>query len=194
MNENLRRKLLKMSAKDQKVRDELAQTGELFEGYCAKMEAVHLENAAALEKIIDEHGWTGISLVGKDGAEAAWLIVQHAISLPEFSRKCLKLLEKAVSEAEAEAWQAAYLQDRIAFLEGKPQKYGTQSDWNEKGKMQVWTLENADKVNEYRAEIGLKPLEKLVWENAETRENMPRNYTEQQQKAQEWLIKVGWRD
>lgn len=190
MNEVLRQKLLEMRAKDISVREELAQTGELFDGYSPKMEAVHLENAAALEKIIDENGWTGISLVGKDGAEAAWLIVQHAISLPDFSRKCLKLIEKAVGESEAEPYQAAYLRDRIAFFEGKPQKYGTQSDWNEEGKMQVWTLENAEKVNEYRTEVGLKPLDKLIWEADVP---MPEDFLEWQKKSEVWLKKTGWR-
>ena len=189
INDELRLKLLEMSAKDARVREELAKTGELFDGYSPKMEAVHLENAAALEKIIDEFGWTGISLVGANGAESAWLIVQHAISLPQFSRKCLKMLEKAVLEGEAEVYQAAYLQDRIAFFEGKPQKYGTQSDWNADGKMQVWTLENPDKVNEFRAEIGLKPLGNLIWES---NENVPENFAERQLQGEEWLKKVGW--
>ncbi len=185
--------MLAMSAKDLLVREELARTGELFDGYAPKMEAIHLENAAELEKIIDEFGWTGISLVGKDGAEAAWLIVQHAISLPEFSRKCLKLIKKAVAENEAEANQFAYLQDRINFFEGKPQKFGTQTDWNADGKMEVWRLENAEKINEYRAEVGLKPLEKLIWENAETIGNAPKNFAEHQRKAKEWMEKIGWR-
>ncbi len=193
MNETLRQKLLEMSAEDARVREELAETGELFDGYCPKMEAVHLENAAELERIIDEYGWTGKSLVGADGAEAAWLIVQHAISLPEFSRRCLHLIDNAVAEGEAEHYQFAYLQDRINFLEGKPQRYGSQSDWNEKGKMQVWMLENEEKVNEYRAEVGLKPLENLIWENEETEENKPEDFAKRQEESLRWAKKTGWR-
>lgn len=193
MNEVLRQKLLEMRAADSRVREELAKTGELFDGYCPKMEKIHLENAAELEKMIDENGWTGKSLVGADGAEAAWLIVQHAISLPEFSRRCLKLLAEAVETGEAEPYQFAYLQDRINFFEGKPQKYGTQSDWNKDGKMQVWMLEDAAKVNDYRAEIGLKPLESLIWESAETNENAPIDFEKRRTEAEIWLKKVGWR-
>lgn len=190
MNEVLRRRLLAMRALDERVRGELAATGELFDGYAPQMEAVHLENAVALEKMIDEHGWTGVSMVSTDGAEAAWLIVQHSISLPEFSRKCLELLKKAVEESEADAWQAAYLQDRIATLEGRPQRYGTQSDWNAEGKMEVCRLENADKVNEFRAEVGLKPLEKLIWK---AEESLPKAYEERQSEYKKWLKRVGWR-
>ena len=194
MNEELRQKLIEMKTEDRRVREELAETGELFEGYAPRMEQVHLKNAKELEKMIDEHsGWLGKSLVGEDGAEAAWLIVQHSISLPEFQRKCLKLIEAAVEKGEAEAWQAAFLYDRISFFEGRPQKYGTNSDWNEEGKMQVWTLENEEKVNEYRAEVGLKPLESLVWETGETKENKPEDFQKRQEEYLAWAKKVGWR-
>lgn len=194
MNQELREKLLAMRVTDERVRGELAATGELFDGYCPKMERVHLENAAELEKMIDENGgWLGKSTVGADGAEAAWLVVQHAISLPEFSRKCLKLLEKAVTEEEAEPYQYAYLYDRICFFEKRPQKYGSQSDWNADGLMEVWTLEDEEKVNEYRAEVNLKPLESLIWENEETRENAPKNYAERQTESEAWAKRVGWR-
>lgn len=184
---------MEMRENDLRVREELAKSGELFDGYCPKMEKVHLENAAQLEKMIGEYGWLGKSKVGKEGAEAAWLIVQHAISLPEFSRKCLKLIEIAVETGEAEPYQFAYLYDRIKFFEGKPQRYGTQSDWNRAGKMQVWTLEDEAKVNDFRAQAGLKPLESLIWENDETAENAPKDFEKRKSEAETWLKKTGWR-
>ncbi|MCY7348153.1 MAG: hypothetical protein LH614_18325 [Pyrinomonadaceae bacterium] len=194
MNNQMREKLLEMRALDERVREELAKTGELFDGYCPKMEVVHLENAAALEKMIAENGgWLGKSVVGKDGVDAAWLIVQHAISLPGFSRRCLESIENSVAENEAAAQHAAMLRDRIKFFEGKPQRYGTQSDWNKDGVMEVWTLENEGKVNDFRAAVGLEPLENLTWETEETRENAPPNYAERQRDFKDWAEKVGWR-
>ena len=193
MNKQLWEKLIAMRAEDARVREKLAATGELFDGYNQAMEKVHLKNAAQLERMIDEHGWLGKSLVGADGAEAAWLVAQHAISLPEFSRKCLHLIRQAVAVNEAEPYQAAYLDDRINFFERRPQRYGTQSDWNEDGVMEVWKLENAEKVNEHRAEVRLEPLENLTWENAETRENKPNDYTQRQVEFEAWAERVGWR-
>lgn len=195
MNNNLREKLLAMVAEDKRVREKLAKTGALFDGYHPTMEAVHLKNAAKLEKLIEENNgnWLGKTKAGEDGAEAAWLIAQHAISLPDFSRNCLKLIEEAVKNGEAELWQMAYLQDRINFFERKPQKYGTQSDWNEDGKMQVWKLEDESKVNEFRAEVGLKPLENLIWENEETIENAPKDFAKRRSESEDWLKKTGWR-
>jgi hypothetical protein len=195
MNELLQEKLIKMRAKDERVREELAATGELFDGYAAKMETVHLENAAELERMIDENdSWLGKSLVGDDGAEAAWLVVQHAISLPEFFRKCLRLIEKAVSENEAEPYQAAYLHDRICFFENRPQRYGTSSDWNDAGAMEVWTLEDKERVNDFRAEVGLQPLESLTWQNEETGENKPKDYAGRKAAFEAWARKFGWRE
>lgn len=190
MDEQLRKELLAMRAEDVRVREELAATGELFDGYAARMEAVHLENAAALERMIDKYGWLGKSLVGEDGAEAAWLIAQHAISLPDFTKKCLRLIEKAIDENEAEPYQAAFLHDRICFYENRPQRYGTQSDWNADGKMQVWTLEDEEKVNDFRREVGLKPLESLIWE---TRENAPPDFVKRRRESEDWAKRVGWR-
>lgn len=196
MKENLREKLLQMRAADLRVREELADAGELFDGYHPAMERVHLENADALEKMIDENGgeWLGKSLVGTDGAEAAWLVAQHAISLPEFSRKCLRLIEKAVAAGEAEPSQAAYLHDRICFFENRPQRYGTQSDWNADGKMQVYNLEDADRVNDFRARVGLQSLENLTWGNADQREKMLEDLAARQAAFEAWARKVGWRN
>lgn len=193
MNEEIRQKLLAMIAEDERVRERLAETGELFGGYCPKMEVVHLANAAELEKLIDENGWLGKFAVGEDGAEAAWRIAQHSISRPDFQRKCLKLIEEAVKKGEAEPYQFAFLRDRICFFENRPQRYGTHSDWNRAGKMEVFLLENAEKVNDYRAAVGLEPLTDFVWENAETRENKPEDWEKRQAEFLEWTKKTGWR-
>lgn len=193
LNENLRRELLAMRENDFITRERLAKTGELFDGYNAEMEAVHLKNARRLEEMIDEYGWLGKSKVGEDGADAAWLIAQHAISLPEFSKKVLKILKEAEKTGDVSPRYGAYLADRIAFFENRPQRYGTQSDWNENGEMEVWTLEDEEKVNDYRAEVGLKPLESRILQSKEFKENAPQNWHERQRESEEWARKVGWR-
>src|SRR5882672_10080394 len=115
-----------MAEEDQRIRSELAETGELFNGYAPRMEEVHLRNAGRLKSVIEEYGWPGKSLVGEDGARAAWLILQHAIGNPNLLRKCLPILQEAVRQGEIEPVDAAYLEDRICFFERRPQRYGTQ--------------------------------------------------------------------
>jgi hypothetical protein len=51
--------------------------------------------------VIEKHGWPGKSLVGADGAQAAWLLVQHADLDREFQRQCLPLLKEAAEKGEA---------------------------------------------------------------------------------------------
>jgi hypothetical protein len=67
--------------------------------------------------------------------------VQHAISLPQFQRQCLALLQAAVTRGEAPAWQVAMLTDRIRILEGRQQLYGTQFDWDANGQMSPLPIE-----------------------------------------------------
>jgi hypothetical protein len=198
-DEKLRQALLAMRAEDERVREELAQTGELFDGYHPTMEAVHLKNAARLEEMIDHHGWLGKSLVGEDGAEAAWLIVQHAISRPDLQRRFLPLLKAQIERGENPAWQAAFLEDRILSFEGKPQIYGSQFDWNERNAMSPNEIFEPEKIDERRAAVGLEtPYSAYIKAHNEavrkSNEKPPDNLDERQRAFEEWARKTGWRD
>lgn len=110
--------LVQLKNKDLALRDALIQAKQLSEGYHPAMQALHQENAAILDSIIDQIGYPSLEKVGKEASEAAWLIIQHAIGLPEFMKKCRQLLEDAVQKKEATPQSLAYLTDRIAVLEG----------------------------------------------------------------------------
>lgn len=77
-----------MRAGDMRVRQELLDSGELGGSYVPRMEEMHSRNASRLRELIAVHGWPDETIAGKDGAEAAWFIVQHAIAEPEFSGRC----------------------------------------------------------------------------------------------------------
>lgn len=197
-NDSLRQTLLAMRADDERVREELAQTGELFDGYNPKMEAVHLKNAARLEEMLAENGWLGKSSVGEDGAEAAWFIVQHAISRPDLQRRFLPLLKEQIEQSENPAWQAAYLEDRILSFEGKPQIYGTQFDWTERDAMSPNEIFEPEKIDERRASVGLEtPYSEYIKAHNEAvrkaNEKPPANLGERQLEFEEWARRVGWR-
>lgn len=154
----LRRELLALRDEDLRVRADLDAQGVLEGGYHPQMEAVHRKNAARLRAIVDAHGWPGRGLVGEDGAEAAWLVLQHAIGEPELQRGLLPLLEREAAAGQIPRWHAAYLADRICFFEGRPQVYGTQFTWDDEGVNVPWTLADPDSVDRRRAEVGLPPL------------------------------------
>ncbi len=122
------------------------------------MKQVHENNNNRVKEIITKHGWPGVYLVGKDGAEAAWLITQHAVLDTEFMDSCLPLLEKAVINKQADGRHYAFLQDRTLNMSGKLQKYGTQFNINEHGKAVPFSIEKSEKVDDLRRELGLETL------------------------------------
>lgn len=85
-----------MRQADLALRSELARDGSLFQGYSERMAELHRQHNARLALILSEHGWPGSTLVGEDGAAAAWLLLQHAILEPNLMRQAVPLLERAV--------------------------------------------------------------------------------------------------
>jgi hypothetical protein len=143
--------------------------------------------------------WFGKSIVGEDGAEAAWIIVQHAISLPELSRRMLPILRREAEKDEVPLWQTAFLDDRIRSFEGKPQLYGSQFDWNERDAMSPNEIFEPENIDERRAAIGLAvPYSEYIKEHNEAvrkaGEPVPQDLEKREREFLEWARRVGWRD
>lgn len=194
LNDALRLELIAMREEDLRVREELLEAGELGGAYVPRMEAVHIKNAARLRRLIAEHGWPAEDMAGKDGAEAAWLIAQHAIGEPEFQHQVLDLLNVCAKEKRTPTWHAAYLEDRIAFHEGRPQRFGSQwIDDPRDGHPRPWTLADPDHINELRASVGLRPMPPIP----EPGPDLPPEQRQQEEENyrwwQEWLASKGWR-
>lgn len=147
-----------MYEKDQKARFELIESGDLTSEDCIrKMEMVDHENLPRLKEIISRFGWPGFQLVGEEGADKVWLLVQHCDSDVEFQKACLELLKEAVAKADASKRHLAYLLDRVLFNEGLPQVYGTQF-WFNDGKAVPHIINEPEKLGARRAEMGLEPF------------------------------------
>jgi hypothetical protein len=193
----LREELLAMAAEDGAVRERLAHDGALFDGYNPLMALVHRRNGDRLGEIVDQHGWPGVSLVGEDGADAAWLVLKHAIGQPDLQRRLLPVVELAVAAGDAPPWHAATLEDGIAFYEGRPQRYGTIFDWDEAGQLAPWTIEDPAGVDQRRALVGLPPLaDQLAGMRAGAEsegEHAPADPKARLREAEEWARSVGWR-
>ncbi len=197
-NEPLRRDLLEMARLDRDTRAELAASGDLFDaGYEPRMARVHARNARRLRRVIESVGWPGTDLVGADGAEAAWTILQHAIGEPDLLRRALPLLETAAREGRADPAHAAMLDDRIRFFEGRPQRYGTQLDWDAEGNLSPGEVEDPQRLAERRLAVGLPPLEEHVEalrnRAAAEGERPPADHQAYTKARDEWAASVGWR-
>lgn len=167
-DEKLRQELLRRMQADQEARkpvialiqneggdpDEVKQS----DGPTVKhMREIDHQNTTRMKEIVKQYGWPGKSLVGKDGAHAAWILVQHAAHDRPFQKQCLELLKAAVKNGEATGEELAYLTDRVLVSEKKKQVYGTQLLLVE-GKFQPHPIENAADVDKRRKEVGLSSL------------------------------------
>ena len=149
-NPELYAELMKRMKTDQDAR--LAKPPNVIQ-----MTLIDRDNTAWMKNVIEKHGWPGYAMVGREGAQAAWLLVQHADRDPDFQRRCLELLKQAHKKEDASADHVAYLTDRVLVAEGKPQVYGTQFH-AVNGKQQPFPIENEAEVDQRRAAMGLEPI------------------------------------
>jgi hypothetical protein len=189
-------KIIELKNADLALRDKLIQNGQLSNGYNNEMKELHHRNASILNEIIDLIGYPTTEKVGKEPSEAAWLVIQHAIGQPDFMRKCVKLLEIAVSENKANPKNLAYLTDRIAVFEGKPQLYGTQFDWDENGELNPNNCDDLMKVNQRRKLIGLNSIEEqtdIIRKQAKAEnQTAPTDLEKRKEEMEQWKKSVGW--
>jgi hypothetical protein len=193
MDTQLRQQLLDMESEQRNVHTELSQTGEIYQGrpLAPRLVDACRRHAGALECIIEQHGWPGKSLVGEDGSHAAWFVLQHAIMCPDLQRRGLILISAAVAHGEASPAQAAYLEDKIHFWERRPQRYGTQFDWDADRRLKPWLLEDPERVDEFRASVGLDPLQERI-DQFGTDEHAPADYEQYRNDLLQWAKSVGW--
>ncbi|NBC05905.1 MAG: hypothetical protein GVY26_01780 [Bacteroidetes bacterium] len=192
----LAQQIIDLQTADQQLRDQLARSGQLGQGYNEAMQRLHNQNATHLAHIIDGIGYPTVERVGEAANAAAWLVIQHAIGQPPFMRKCLQLLEEAVAEQQADHKHLAYLSDRIAVLAGQPQRYGTQFDWDEQGKLSPNTCDDRAAVDRRRATLGLNSLAeqtRLMRKRAAAEQQQaPANFQARKREMDAWRKKTGW--
>lgn len=111
-------------------------------------------NTAWLKSVVAEKGWPTVSLVGKESADNAWLLAQHADHDPVFQLKVLRTMEPLVAEKEVSPSNHAYLYDRIMLKLSGKQRHATQVAC-EDGKPVPLPLEEPEQMDEIRTEIGL---------------------------------------
>lgn len=116
------------------------------------------ERVERLGEILDEHGWPTYDLVGERAEDAAWVIAQHADVDLAFQKRALRLLRAAVADDQASPGNLAYLEDRVAVAEGRPQTYGTQVDCSRQGPEPSTPIAKRGSVDRRRAAADLEPL------------------------------------
>jgi hypothetical protein len=106
----------------------------------------------------------------------------------------LHLLNECAAAGRCPAWHAAYLEDRIATQEGRPQRYGSQwIDDPRDGRFRPWMLSDPGKVDALRASVGLAPLAPIPEPGPDLPPEQQAAIKENQRWWEEWLASKGWR-
>ncbi|MHC4134388.1 MAG: DUF6624 domain-containing protein [Planctomycetota bacterium] len=122
-----------------------------------EMAKVDADNTAYLKGVVTDIGWIDVERFGRQAADAAFLLVQHSGELP-LMLAALPEIEKDVRAGRAYAQNFALLYDRTQLMTGGKQRYGSQVRENDAGELAVYRLEDPDRVDAFRRELGLGPL------------------------------------
>lgn len=137
-----------MRERDQAVRQ--ATTQEAMQQW----DAIDAANLLRIKAIVAQYGWPTVTMVGKDGAQAAWLLAQHADRDAPFQNQVLAMMEPLVAQGEASGVHYAYLYDRTHY----PQRYGTQGTCVNAQAWEPFEIEDLASVNARRRALGLMSM------------------------------------
>ncbi|MCK8060528.1 MULTISPECIES: hypothetical protein [unclassified Fusibacter] len=155
----LEKQLIKMEEADYELRQDIMNRGELFAGYHPEIRALHEKNAAFVMNYVKDNQWPDFAKLSEEAAEALFMVIIHAISMPDFMRGAwdfYSLKKDPVTKS-----YAAHMADRIAFFERRPQLYGTQWDISLIGETVLWEVETPDLLDSRRKENGMAEFEEI---------------------------------
>ncbi|MFD2543731.1 DUF6624 domain-containing protein [Lacinutrix gracilariae] len=153
-DQTYRRQIGKIEKKYGRESDEMKKHWELIN----EKDSINL---IKIVKILDERGWLGANVIGNSGNSTLFLVIQH--SPLEVQEKYLPMMREAVKIGNANSSSLALLEDRVSLRKGGKQIYGSQVGRDkETGEYYVLPLENPEKVNERRTQVGLGPIEDYI--------------------------------
>lgn len=125
----------------------------------ALVEGIDRRNQAALKGMLPaDDGWFGRTTWGEDAARAAWLITVHAVNDRRLMAEAARRMGPLVADAQVlPAWYASVV-DRLAVLEGRPQRFGTQPVCRA-GAWVIGEVEDPVGLDGRRSELGLQAME-----------------------------------
>lgn len=169
MDEITREQILDLHEADLAVRGPLIQASRERGGLIALVEdaamlpifaeadRVDVENSVQAMAILDRVGWPTESMVGKEAAEAWTHLIAQRVSAEALDYS-LPHLRAAAARHEVSAVTVAHVEDRTDVLHGRPQRFGTQWTQSPETGYEPHPLDDAVKVDERRAQLGLLSL------------------------------------
>lgn len=160
-----------MRTEDQKWRNYMTRftNGELQNDTISKETISHhilltdSLNFFLLKDIFGKYGFPNYDIVGQEGSNNFWLLVQHQDRHPTFQDSVLVKMKIEVDANKASSGNYAYLVDRVKVNTGQQQVYGTQMELNNEQTSYVpKSVIDPEKLNERRASVGLGTIESYI--------------------------------
>ncbi len=123
------------------------------------MKQIFTTNQKTIKEYFKQYGIPTISKDGKKESFYFWLIVQHSDNDVNFQAKVLHKMKYFLKKNDINKSNYAYLYDRVKKNKNQPQRYGTQMIYDSTGTHFPYKLENEKKLNQYRKEMDLEPIE-----------------------------------
>ncbi|MDX2142271.1 MAG: DUF6624 domain-containing protein [Rhodospirillaceae bacterium] len=116
------------------------------------------DHTAEMKALLQRYRWFTISDFGAETDNNAWILIQHADRDVEFQKHVLSVLEALYPKGETNPRNYAYLVDRVARNENRPQRFATQGTCTAPGTWEPFPTEKPDQVDDMRRSVGLEPL------------------------------------
>jgi hypothetical protein len=118
---------------------------------------VDADNTRWIKEQIEARGWFKLSTAGEAAANDAFLLVQHADRDRPLQRQVLAIFEELLKTGEVLPRHYAYLYDRLAIADKRPQRYGTQGNCAADGSWRPFEVEALTELDARRREVGMMP-------------------------------------
>jgi VWFA-related protein len=155
-NNKLREELLKLAEKDEtRLRNTIEETRK-SEDLLKRMRENREKNTASLCTIMKEYGWPTTNLVGKDGVEAAFLLLKNSSSF-QLQADLFPVIVASVKKGDIPRFSFAAYFDRLRTGAGLKQLFGTQLTISG-GFLVLYPIEQEKYVDARRKQYDLPPL------------------------------------
>jgi hypothetical protein len=153
----LRAELVQLGRDDQAARkglaDAIKSNNAVFREKLIEGDATRTKR---LKEIVTAYGWPTVASIGRDGVDAAWLIVQHSPD-SSWQEEMLPRLQAASEAGDIPRADVALLTDRVLVRAGRPQRYGS-SFSVVNGRLVADAIEDEINVDSRRAAVGLPSM------------------------------------
>ncbi len=156
---SIQKELARREEANLKVRFELRELKKPEERAAKTQELLKIDadDSKYVATLIEEVGWVDTRRFGPDAAHSAYLIVMHTHDFA-LMWTGIEQIEKDVRARDFDAEQWAGLFDRFRIVTGQRERYGHYVFANAKGELAIGPLEDRQRVDQWRKEIGLPTL------------------------------------